>query len=150
MKILFFVIFLLFSVKLEHKENYKYPNYITLKQLDCLVKNAYHEAHGEGPLGMLLVTQVVLNRAKNKKNYCAVIYQYKQFSWTLEKEKKISREDNLKISELILLFYNGKLAVPDNYKNITHFHTIYVKPYWSRKIKPVGSYRNHVFYQQRI
>lgn len=150
MKIFIFIIFLIFSSNIKYKENYKYTKYITLKQLDCLVKNAYHEAYGEGPLGMLLVTQVVLNRAKNKKNYCEVIYAYKQFSWTLKKEKKISEKEKLEIKRLILRFYNNELTVPEKYKSATHFHAIYVKPYWSRKLKPVGRYRNHVFYQQGV
>lgn len=58
------------------------------KQIECLAKNAYHEARGEGTKGMEAVTHVVLNRVKSSKfpdKPCDVIYQRTkkacQFSW---------------------------------------------------------------------
>jgi hypothetical protein len=29
----------------------------------------------------------------------------------------------------------------------THYHTINVKPYWSRKLTKLGMYGDHIFYQ---
>ena len=54
-------------------------------EMDCLAKNIYHEARGEGTKGMELVGNVTLNRVESDRypdTICAVVYQRSQFSWT--------------------------------------------------------------------
>lgn len=120
---------------------------IDIKQLECLVKNAYHEAFIEGPIGMLLVTQVVFNRAKIKnKTYCEIIFEKSQFSWTLFKHKNISERHWKAIEHLIIEYYNGMHSIPEHLKNATHFHANYVKPYWRKHAEYLGEWRRHMFY----
>ena len=120
---------------------------ITKKQLTCLVDNAYHEAMAEGKLGRLLVTQVVLNRAKLKEeSYCSIVYAYKQFSWTLAKRKSIKPELRKKLEYEVLELLHNMVKIPEDFKAATHFHTISVKPDWSKKIAYAGTHKNHRFY----
>jgi len=58
------------------------------QQIECLARNAYFEARGEGRAGIEAVTHVVINRTKQPKwpsTPCGVIYQRSrgscQFSW---------------------------------------------------------------------
>ena len=63
------------------------PTY-TNDQVECLAKNIYHEARGEGVEGMLMVAEVTMNRVEDSrfpKEVCAVIYQKGQFEWTTKK-----------------------------------------------------------------
>lgn len=120
---------------------------ISEQQLSCLIKNAYHEAFIEGPTGMLLVTQVVFNRAKIKnKTYCEIIFEKSQFSWTLFKHRKISEKHWKIIEHLILEYYNGFHKIPEELSMATHFHANYVKPYWRNKAIFLGTWKTHLFY----
>ena len=54
----------------------------------AMALNMYHEARGEGRLGMLAVGWVVLNRMADKaypKTVSAVVYQGCQFSWVCDR-----------------------------------------------------------------
>lgn len=122
---------------------------IAVEQLSCLVQNAYHEAFGEGVTGVLLVTQVVLNRAKIKKvSYCSVVFEEYQFSWTLTAPKKIKRKDWVFLERVITEFYIGLRDVPKEFKTATHFHANYVNPYWADQLEFLGSWKNHLFYRE--
>lgn len=118
------------------------------EELNCLVKNAFHEAGNQGDVGILLVTQVVYNRAKLKnKSFCEIIYAKKQFSWTQFKEHKIKEKRYDKIKSLILNYHYKYLDVPEEYKNAIAYHADYVKPYWSKHYKKIGKWKNHIFYK---
>lgn len=122
--------------------------FIDTEQLECLVKNAYHEAFSEGPVGMLLVTQVVFNRAELKnKTYCQIIFEKSQFSWTLFKHRYIKPSDWKSIENLIFEYYNGQHQLPSELQNATHFHANYVQPYWTKYATKLGSWKNHIFYK---
>ncbi len=120
---------------------------IEKKQLNCLVENAYHEAMAEGKVGRLLVTQVVLNRAKSaNKDYCNIVYAYKQFSWTLSKKKKIDKKLRKLLEYEILVLLHSKSELPKRFLDATHFHTIAIRPYWASTKQYLGTYKNHKFY----
>lgn len=141
---------LFYMSSLEHKKDFiEKIKYIDPTELHCLAKNAYHEAFGEGHIGMLLVTQVVFNRAsKQNKNYCEVVYEPFQFSWTLQKRpKRIKEEDLIKIKYLIIRYINGLEKIPIVFSNATHFHTIRVNPKWNRKFTRLGVFKQHIFYK---
>lgn len=122
---------------------------IGTKDLDCLVRNAYHEARGEGKLGMILVTNVVINRAKKAKTtYCSIVFKANQFSWTLNKNKKVPKKHYRKIEKLVLALCSNEINVPSKFKEATHFHTTSVSPEWSQSFKKLGSFNNHVFYKE--
>jgi len=63
----------------------------------CLADNIYFEARGQGIQGWKAVANVVRNRVNNKKypdDVCDVVYQRKQFSWTLYDRADASYRDN--------------------------------------------------------
>jgi spore germination cell wall hydrolase CwlJ-like protein len=148
MKFLLGILILMLWNPLSYREDFKVLKSIEARQLNCLVKNALHEAGGEGTIGRLLVTNVVFNRTENG-NYCKTVYKYKQFSWTLYKEKKFDLEFKLKVKNEILEYYNNNINIPKHLKDATHFHATYVKPKWRKKMKYLGHWGNHHFYQER-
>lgn len=116
------------------------------RQLTCLAKNVYYEARGEDIVGKLLVTQVVYNRVTNN-DFCKVIYKSKQFSWTIKKQKSINKNDLLELRSLVIAFHNNFYELPDHLRQATHYHSIQVKPYWSKKLKYLGTWKSHRFYK---
>ena len=121
---------------------------ISSKELECLVKNAFHEAIGEGDTGMLIVTKVVLNRsAITGESYCKTIHRNHQFSWTTKKHKHIPSHVYSEISAVILQFYNGFITIPEEFHDVLFFHNTSVKPYWTKGLVKIGNWRNHVFYK---
>ncbi len=71
---------LLSTASCEHEPT---PSPAVVSEWQCMLKNIYHEARGEGVEGMKAVALVTLNRAKQQnKTVCEVVYQRKQFSWT--------------------------------------------------------------------
>lgn len=119
------------------------------KELNCLAKNIYFESRGETELGKLAVAQVTLNRVKHpsrfKETICDVVYEYKQFSWTLKQRREIldkaAWEAAVKTARLAL---SGQHALT-GFK-ATHFHTRQVKPSWRKDYKVVTVIGNHIFY----
>jgi spore germination cell wall hydrolase CwlJ-like protein len=119
-----------------------------LTDIECLAKNIYMEARGEPLEGQLAVAQVTLNRAASGKFHntvCGVVYAHRQFSWTLDKTKRVrdtkAWRAALEISRAVL---TQSIALP----NFTamHFHTRQTKPYWAKTKTRVAVIGNHVFY----
>ena len=120
-----------------------------LKDVHCLAKNIYHEARGEPLEGQLAVAQVTMNRLRHPNfagSVCGVVYEYKQFSWTLEKPKKIKDqrawEAAIKLSKLVL----SNQAENPKLKTALYFHTRQIRPYWSKDKRIVAVIGNHIFY----
>ena len=111
-------------------------------QLQCLVLNTYHEARGEPVEGQIAVAQVVLNRVDHvnyPKTICRVVYQPRQFSWTLQQHKaKIVWSEWQKSLDASVKAYNLPRI------NATHYHNLSVHPNWN--LVPVKTIKNHVFY----
>ena len=62
-------------------------NLLSAAALACLIQNGYHEARGESLLGIVAVTEVVLNRVDDNRwpdTVCEVVWQKNQFSWTTD------------------------------------------------------------------
>lgn len=119
------------------------------KEFHCLALNLYHEARGEGILGMIGVGQVTLNRVqtqyRGKKSVCGVVYDSKQFSWTNAPTKKpvITKEvlaaarlvaDGLRITQLT---------------NVLHYHADYVSPKWSEQMTVSIVMGQHLFLEKK-
>ena len=52
--------------------------------LECLVRNVYHESRGESAIGQAAVAHVTLNRVRSRAypdTVCGVVWQKGQFSW---------------------------------------------------------------------
>ena len=131
----------------------KQPVYVNANdrhQIQCLAENAYFEAGNQSTKGMIAVTNVVMNRAKDKRfpsTPCAVVHQKArgicQFSWVCGK-KNIRDwalfERTKKVAEHVYL---------GNYGDVTHgakfYHANYVNPNWGfTRVAQIGS---HVFYK---
>lgn len=110
----------------------------TQKELECLLRNIYHEARGESLAGQVAVAKVTLNRAATS-SICKAVYAKDQFSWTAAKPRN-------PITYSYDIYTAAHLALFTNF-NATHYHATYVKPYWSTKLTKLGQIGNHVFYQ---
>lgn len=124
------------------------PVTIKKSEIECLAKNIYHEARGEPLEGQIAVAQVTVNRVKSgefQSSICKAVYAEKQFSWTAEKSKKIKDrkawEDSVIIARAVL---TKSIPLPDF--RALYFHTIQVRPVWSRTKKIVAKIGNHIFY----
>lgn len=117
-------------------------------EIDCLARNIYHEARGEGLSGQIAVAQVTVNRVRNPKfqnTVCAVVYAHRQFSWTLDKTKRVRDTKawaaSVAVAKAVL---TQSIQLPDF--TATHFHTKQVKPYWAKHKRVVAVINNHIFY----
>lgn len=113
------------------------------RQIECLAKNAYFEARGEGKAGMRAVSHVVMNRVNDSRwpsTPCQVIYQKRQFSWTANKNLAIRNLDMYELcKDIARKAYYGISS--DNSKGSKFFHSISI-PRRSYIIR-IG---RHVFY----
>lgn len=115
------------------------------ESVECLAKNIYFEARGEGVKGQIAVAHVTLNRTQNEAypdDVCDVVYQKHQFSWTSVKSKIT---DMVLYSKLRSIAYDviiGKTKDPT--KGALNFHNKAVTPGWNKRVKAVIG--NHVFY----
>jgi spore germination cell wall hydrolase CwlJ-like protein len=116
----------------------------------CIATAIYHEARGEPLEGMIAVANVIVNRMKSQwfpSTACGVVYQRKQFSWTLFPSKLVPVVDFrnahiMKIAELAML---GRLI--DYTSGATHYHADYVSPYWKHTKTHTVTIGNHIFYR---
>jgi N-acetylmuramoyl-L-alanine amidase len=124
---------------------------ITSRELKCLAENMYHEARGEGVVGMALVGQVTIVRTASDKypsDICKVVYQKAQFSWTLSKEKKIPEKVIDEYLKIAYSFFIGEIEVPKQFKQATHYYSTAIKePYWANKMTYLGQNGNHKFFK---
>lgn len=119
------------------------------KETQCLAKNIYHEARGEGLAGMVGVAQVTLNRAdrqyRGKSSICGVVHDSNQFSWTADnqsRQKKLNQsswQQSLHVAQLVLLGIRIK-----ELEESIYFHSYKNKsPPWSKDLpinKRIGSH----------
>lgn len=125
------------------------------RQILCMAKNIYHEARGESLKGQKAVFHVTFNRTKSKhypKSICEVVYQYKQFSWTLDAKKRTSIPSNdpkfKEIMNNVVLWIEQDIPSPVG--KSTHYHANYVKPYWKSDMKHHKTIDNHIFYNMKV
>jgi len=124
------------------------PVKASAKDIECLARNIYHEARGESLEGQLAVAQVTLNRVQSPRYHssvCGVVYAHRQFSWTLDKHKRVrdakAWRAALDISRAVLT-----KSIDLSEFSATHFHTTAIKPYWTKTKTRVAVIGNHVFY----
>jgi len=123
------------------------PTAYSTAEFKCMVDNLYHEARGEGVLGLSAVASVVMNRATaTGKDVCDVVYKHKQFSWT-QRPKPIASNDNLhNIFVVAGKALSGQLT--DVTQGATHYHATHVKPKWAKAMRKVVIINNHIFYKE--
>ncbi|WDR22169.1 hypothetical protein PJM41_0084 [Salmonella phage vB_SenS_UTK0009] len=123
------------------------------KQIDCIAKNIYFEARGEGTKGMIAVAQVTKNRVNSGKfpdSYCKVVYQSNQFSWTAKKPRVDKSDESWEVAKnLARVIYYVDLPQDPTYGAL-YFHSGKDKPYWTKKFKKTTKIKGHTFYKPVI
>lgn len=125
------------------------------RALDCLATAIYYEAASESIGGQRAVAQVVLNRVAHPtypNTVCGVVYQGSerktgcQFSFTcdgsLRRVPSVSAMARARMVARDALA--GEVYTPVGLA--THYHTIWIYPYWAPSLKHIGTIGAHRFY----
>lgn len=122
----------------------------------CLSEALYFEARGETVKGQFAVAEVILNRAKSPQypqSVCGVIRQgtgrkYQcQFSYTCDGNKEVIAEHRAfeRVSKVARAILDGaRVNLTDG---ATHYHTVNVRPSWSRVYTKTAAIGVHLFYR---
>lgn len=122
--------------------------------LECLAKAVYFEARGEPEAGKVAVAEVVLNRVAHPDypdSVCGVVEQARgggcQFSWTCDGRSDRPRNAGLfaRLRDLSARVAAGKAKMLTD--GATHFHTVAVRPGWSRRLERTATIGAHHFYR---
>ena len=149
----FIILFLLFVVCFKARAD----------EVNCLALNIYHEARNQPLVGKLAVAQVTMNRVEHDNfpdNVCSVVMQgfYTnnhpiknkcQFSWWCDgkSDKPKDKQAWQQAQYLAYQLLDGLFVGIDLVEGATHYHAIYVKPYWIKKKTMVRKIADHIFYK---
>lgn len=124
------------------------------RQVECLAKNAYFEARGEGRRGIVAVTNVVLNRTKRPNKFgrtpCEVVAQRHagtcQFSWYCG-DKRVRDWDLFELCKKIVgVVYSDRPRDPT--MGATYYHASSVGGGWfKRNLTMTIKIGGHIFYK---
>lgn len=128
------------------------------RALECLAQAVWYEAASESEAGQRAVAQVVLNRVAHPSwpgSVCGVVYQGSerstgcQFTFTCDgslsrKARGASWDRARRIASEAL---SGSVYAPVGHA--THYHTLWVNPYWAATLDHVGTIGAHRFYRNR-
>ncbi|QGN56539.1 hypothetical protein GKE62_17560 [Novosphingobium sp. Gsoil 351] len=126
--------------------------------LDCLTAAVYFEAASETLEGQRAVAQVVLNRVRHPafpKSVCGVVYQGSerrtgcQFTFTCD--GSLARRPSPRAWQLATAVAAAALggSVERSVGMATHYHTVWVVPYWADSLSKIGVVGAHIFYRWR-
>ncbi len=104
-------------------------------ELECLVRNVYHEARGQSALGQAAVAHVTLNRVKSPlypDTVCGAVWQNGPCSWTEDgKSDRLTDLDALgQAVDIALAASRGKIKDPTGGALHYYAHDT-AKPYWA-------------------
>jgi spore germination cell wall hydrolase CwlJ-like protein len=126
-------------------------------ELNCLTENIIYEAGGEHDLGKVAVVEVTGTRKTHSKypdDFCGVIWQHKQFSWTLTPEEYRSKptDKTIEYAARIAVTYMLDKKLPDTgVKGSTHFinpdDADYI-PEWYYVYEFMGKIGKHEFFRR--
>lgn len=88
-----------------------YSSNYTSRDVECMAKNIYFEARGEGLEGMLMVAEVTINRSENEKfpnTICGVVNERGQFGWVSANPRITNLEKYKEIHNLSERILSGK------------------------------------------
>ena len=121
------------------------------KEIKCLADNIYFEARNESIKGQVAVASVTKNRVNSKyypDTICKVVWEHRQFSWTLDGKSDTPRNKKAyAAAELIAIVFVNTTEIIDVTKGATHYHNTSVNPYWSSKLTYIMTIDNHIFYK---
>lgn len=139
-------------------------------EVECLAINIYHEARGSSFADRVAVSDVVLNRVRDRRypnTICEVITQGEHSEWHMtqfnkkvplrnrchfswycdgKSDKPVEQnawEDALHLASL-MYYYNEYVGITEG---ATHYHASHVDPYWAPTLQKVGVIGGHVFYR---
>lgn len=121
----------------------------------CLARNIYFEARGEGSRGQYAVAAVTMNRVRDKRwsdGVCGVVYQKKQFSWTISRPASRptvidDRDAWQRAAEVAVLSLVG--LAPDYSQGATHYvapKLLRRMPVWTSAMTVSHRIDGHVFF----
>ncbi len=124
----------------------------------CLAQAVWYEAASESEAGQRAVAQVVLNRVAHSNwpsSVCGVVYEGSnratgcQFSFTCDGSlrRKASGSSWARAQRVAAAALAGDVYAPVGHA--THYHTLWVNPYWAGSLEPVGTIGAHRFYRNR-
>ncbi|MGF1477368.1 MAG: cell wall hydrolase [Geminicoccaceae bacterium] len=125
------------------------------EELTCIAQNIWFEARGSSPEDQLAVANVVMNRVASDAypdDICAVIWQFKQFSWTDDGRSDVVRLENgietdawQAIVDLSVEVLEGR--APDITGGATHYHHHAIDPAWNSAMALMARHGDHVYYK---
>ncbi|CAN5361619.1 hypothetical protein BH09PSE1_BH09PSE1_05150 [soil metagenome] len=126
------------------------------RALDCLTAAVYYEANSESLDGQRAVAQVVLNRVRHPafpNSVCGVVFSGStrktgcQFTFTCD--GALFRRPNAtgwsRARVIAQAALSGQVFAPVG--QATHYHTLWVAPYWSPSLVKVANIGAHTFYR---
>lgn len=127
-------------------------------QIECLAMNIYHEARGEPIVGQYAVAEVTLNRTHSREfpsSVCKVVYQkywnphrkisVPAFSWTGQSVTTNFNSAAWRQAKEIARTVLTHDGIP-TLQGALYYHSIDVKPAWSRRHKRIATIGRHIFY----
>lgn len=125
---------------------------------DCLAQAVWYEAASESEAGQRAVAQVVLNRVAHPSwpaSVCGVVYQGAerstgcQFTFTCDGSlaRRPAGASWARAQRIAAAALAGEVYAPVGHA--THYHTLWVDPYWARTLDHVGTIGAHRFYRNR-
>lgn len=132
----------------------------------CLAQNIYFEAGNQPLAGKIAVSQVVLNRLEHNSypgTVCGVIYDAKyvenwrgnmvprrnqcQFSWFCDGKSDEPLDtktwmESLTVARDVMDGFYGDIT-----EGATHYHSVYVNPYWADSLNETVVINEHIFYK---
>ena len=124
--------------------------------IDCLTAAVYYEAASENLTGQRAVAQVVLNRVRHPafpNSVCGVVFQGServtgcQFSFTCDGSmaRRPSNTGWARAQSVAAMALSG--YVEPSVGLATHYHTVWVVPYWSSSLTKLRTLGAHIFYR---
>jgi spore germination cell wall hydrolase CwlJ-like protein len=127
-----------------------------LNALDCLTAAVYYEAASEPLQGKRAVAQVVLNRVRHPaypNSVCGVVFQGServtgcQFTFTCDGAmarvpSQLGWQIARRVAEQALAGH-----VEPSVGTATHYHTVWVVPYWRTELTKLTTLGAHIFYR---
>lgn len=129
-----------------------------MRAQECLAQAVWYEAASESEAGQRAVAQVVLNRVAHPgwpASVCGVVYQGSerstgcQFTFTCDGSlaRRPSGASWAQAQRIAADALNGSVYAPVGLA--THYHTLWVNPYWAGSLDHIGTIGAHRFYRNR-
>jgi len=128
------------------------------RAFECLAQAVWYEAASESEAGQRAVAQVVLNRVAHPAwpdSVCGVVYQGSERSigcqFTFTCDGSLARRPGgtswAQAQRIAAEALSGSVYTPVGLA--THYHTLWVNPYWAPTLDHIGTIGAHRFYRTR-